>query len=61
MLLWQSLLERYGYDDMRVIPCMLVGVKLTGEPDPLPCYPARLKTEDRETSSVKLRRLTLSI
>ena len=61
LLLWKSLLERYGYDDMGVIPFMMEGVKLVGKHDTPPCYPAMLKpasmvAEDLEASSVWRRR-----
>ena len=60
-LLWQALLEKYGYDDMDLAPFMTEGVKLVGMHDTLACYPAMLKPatlvhEDLESSSCWRRR-----
>ena len=43
LLLWHALLERYGYDDIAVVPFMMEGVKLVGMSDTPACYPAMLK------------------
>ena len=61
LLLWKGLLEKYGYDDMGVIPFMFEGVKLVGVQDAPPCYPpllrpATLVAEDLQASAVWRRR-----
>ena len=33
LLVWQALLEKFGYDDMGVVPFMMEGVKLAGRHD----------------------------
>ena len=54
ILLWKSLLEHYGYDNMPVV------VKLVGSHDTPVCYPEQLRpailTEDSLRSSAKWRR-----
>ena len=42
LLLWKALLERYGYDDLAVVPFMFEGVRLVGVHDTPECYPAML-------------------
>ena len=61
LLLWKTLLERYGYDDMGVIPFMMEGVRLVGKHDAPPCYPHMLKpasltADDLASSSVWRRK-----
>ena len=56
LLLWKGLLERYGYDDMGVVPFMFEGVRLVGAHDAPPCYPSLLRpatlvAEDLQTSA----------
>ena len=63
LLLWHALLERYGYDDMAVVPFMLEGV--AGMPDTPACYPAMLKpatlvVEDLQSSALWRRKAILS-
>ena len=43
ILLWQTLLERNGYDDMEVVKFMKYGVPLVGTHDHPPCYPLKPK------------------
>ena len=59
-----ALLERYGYDDMAVVPSMLEGVRLVGMPDTPACYPAMLRpatlvAEDLQSSAVWRRKAAL--
>lgn len=60
ILLWKSLLEHYGYDDMPVVDFMTQGVKLVGSHDTPTCYPEQLRpatlTEASLRSSAKWRR-----
>ena len=39
ILVWKSLLEKYGYDDMAVVRFMTEGVPLVGKHDTPACYP----------------------
>ena len=64
LLLWKGLLEKYGYDDMGVVPFMFEGVKLVGVQDAPPCYPpllrpATLVAEDLQASAVWRRRAAI--
>ena len=43
ILLWQTLLEQNGYDDMEVVKFMKDGVPLVGTHYHPPCYPLKLK------------------
>ena len=43
ILLWQTLLERNGYDDMEVVKFMKYGVPLVGTHDHPLCYPLKPK------------------
>ena len=61
LLLWKSLLEKYGYDDMNVVPFMMKGVELVGVHNAPSCYPPLLKPasltlEDLQSSSIWRRR-----
>ena len=60
ILLWKSLLEHYGYDDMPVVNFLTHGVRLVGSHDTPSCYPEQLKpatlTEDSLRSSAVWRR-----
>ena len=60
ILLWKSLLEHYGYDDMPVVDFLTHGVKLVGAHDTPSCYPQQLKpaslTEDSLRASAVWRR-----
>ena len=60
LLVWQALLEKFGYDDMGVVPFMMEGVKLVGRHDAPACYPQMLKpatlAEDLTSSSVWRRK-----
>ena len=64
LLLWKGLLEKYGYDDMGVVPFMFEGVKLVGAHDAAPCFPpllrpATLVAEDLQTSACWRRKATV--
>ena len=64
LLLWRGLLEKYGYDDMGVVPFMFEGVKLVGAHDAAPCFPlllrpATLVAEDLQTSACWRRKATV--
>eukprot|EP00435_Cladocopium_sp_Y103_P024707 s3081_g6.t1 len=43
ILVWQKLLEKYGYDDMGVVKFMTEGVPLVGKHDTRDCYPEKIK------------------
>ena len=43
LLLWRSLLEKYGYDDLEIFEYMAHGVPLAGKHSPAPCYPEKVK------------------
>ena len=63
ILLWKTLLEQNGYDDMEVVNFMTQGVPLVGTHDHPPCYPFKLKlasmTEAELRSSAAVCRLAL--
>ena len=64
LLLWHALLEKYGYDDMAVVPFMMKGVELVGMPDTPACYPPMLKpatllVDDLQNSAVWRRKAVL--
>ena len=63
ILLWQTLLEQNGYDDMEVVKFMKDGVPLVGTHDHPRCYPLKLKlaslTESELRSSAIPCRLAL--
>ena len=65
LLVWQNLLQKYGYDDMAVVDFMLKGVPLVGCHDTPACYPELLKPasltqEDLESSAIWRRRAAVS-
>lgn len=53
ILLWQTMLEQHGYDDVEVVKFMKEGVPLIGAHDHPPCYPLKLKAAT--TSEEELR------
>ena len=53
ILLWQKLLEHYGYDDLPVVDFMKQGVKLVGSHDTPKCYPEQLKPATLTESSLR--------
>lgn len=59
LLLWKSLLEKYGYDDLGVCDLMIKGVPLVGQHDTPSCYPEKVKlatmTEEDLRRSAKWR------
>eukprot|EP00435_Cladocopium_sp_Y103_P008852 s4108_g2.t1 len=64
LLVWKSLLERHGYDDLQVCNFMFSGVPLTGMHDTPSCYPEQVKPatltkRDLEVSSVWRRKAIL--
>ena len=63
ILLWKTLLEQNGYDDMEVVKFMTQGVPLVGAHDHPPCYPFKPKlasmTEAELRSSAAICRLAL--
>lgn len=61
LLLWEKLLQHYGYDDMAVVELMTKGVSLVGMHDSPECYPplvrpATLTESDLRSSSVWRRK-----
>lgn len=64
VLLWEKLLEKFGYDDMKVVDFMKKGVPLVGAHDTPACYPVKLKPatltmEDLDGSALWRRRAAL--
>ena len=62
--MWHALLEKYGYDDMAVVPFMMKGVELVGMPDTPACYPPMLKpatlvVDDLQASAMWRRKAVL--
>ena len=53
ILLWQTLLEQSGHDDMEVVKFMREGVPLVGTHDHPKCYPLKLKIAS--TTEAELR------
>jgi len=53
ILLWQRLLEQYGYDDLEVVRFMREGVPLVGTHDHPSCYALKLKLAS--TTEAELR------
>jgi len=64
LLLWRSLLEKYGYDDLEIFEHMSQGVPLAGKHANPPCYPEKVKpasltVADLENSALWRRKAML--
>ena len=61
LIVWQKLLEKFGYDDMAVVKFMMEGVPIVGKHDAPVCYPEKVKPasltrEDLESSALWRRK-----
>ena len=64
LIVWQRLLQKFGYDDLAVVNFMVEGVPIVGKHDVPACYPekvrpASLTQEDLELSSVWRRKAAI--
>lgn len=50
LIVWQKLLEKFGYDDMAVVKFMLEGVPVVGKHDAPACYPEKVKPASRKAA-----------
>lgn len=61
LIVWQKLLEKFGYDDLAVVKFMTEGVPIVGKHDAPACYPEKVKPasltrEDLESSALWRRK-----